>query len=218
MKTGFIGFIAIGFLIMFSGCGKELSVEEKTGTVIIPDTTYQPLEANSSWVYQDSVTGTTTTLTATNNDTTIDNKLYTIFNAVSSGQTAEQYFNISSHDYYSVGAFAFGLPGVESLYLNDTASAGYNWQVAAGTYNGYPAQVQGQIIDTGLTVTIGANTFMHVIHSQINVQYNVGSGFQTPYATYDFYVAKGVGIIRVEINIPTVPFVDVLELVSYSIQ
>ena len=59
---------------------------------------------------------------------------------------------------------------------------------------------------------------MHVIHSQINVQYNVGSGFQTPYATYDFYVAKGVGIIRVEINIPTVPFVDVLELVSYSIQ
>lgn len=218
MKTGFFGFIAVVFLIMFGGCSKELSVEEKTGPVIVPDTTYQPLESGSSWVYQDSSTGTTTTLNATDSDTTIDGKSYTVFNSVASGQTADQYFNISFHDYYSIGVIGFGLPGVEFLYLNDTASAGYNWQVSAGTFNGYPAQVQGQIIDTGLTVTIGANTFMHVIHSQISMEYNVGSGFQTPYAIYDFYAAKGVGIIKIEINIPSVPFQDALTLVSYSIQ
>ena len=221
MKTGFIGFIAGAFLLVFGSCSKELSVEnniDTTGTVIVPDTTYQPLEAGSSWVYQDSATGITTTLSATDSDTVINSKSYTVFHAVSGGQTAEQYFNVSFHDYYSFGAFGYGLPNVESLYLNDTASAGYNWQVSAGTFNGYPAQVQGQIIDTGLTVTIGSNTFPNVIHSQVNVQYNVGSGFQTPYATYDYYVAKGVGIIRVQLSIPSVPLLATLNLISYSIQ
>jgi hypothetical protein len=221
MKTVFFGFIAVAFLITFGSCSKELSVEnniDTTGTIIVPDTTYQPLEAGSSWVYQDSATGVTTTLSATDSDTIVNGQSYTVFHALSGGQTADQYFSISSHDYFSFGVFGYGLPSVVSLYLNDTASAGYNWQVSAGTFNGYPAQIQGQIIDTGLIVTIGSNTFPNVIHSQVNMQYNVGSGFQTPYATYDYYVAKGVGIIKIQLSIPSVPLQATLNLVSYSIQ
>src|SRR5580698_4345212 len=219
MKTVFFGFIAVLFFMMTTGCSKELSVEtNEDSVVIIPDTTYQPLETPSFWVYQDSTTSVKDTLTATDSLMTINSKVYTVFHNSSAGQTADEYFNISSHNYYSYGSFGNGLDTIELLYLNDTASPGYNWQAPAGSVNGFPAQVQGQIIDTGLTVTIGANTFTKVIHSEIGIEYNVGSGFQTPYAIYDYYVAKGIGIIKTEENFPSVPFTATSNLISYKIQ
>jgi hypothetical protein len=221
MKTAFIGFITCFFLVMFSNCGKELSVENKVdsaGTIATVDTTYQPLESGSNWVYQDSATGVTDTLIATDSTQTLNSKTYTVFHSISVGQTTDEYFNISSHNYYSYGNFGSGIIGNELLYLNDTASTGYNWQASSGTINGFPSQVQGQIIDTGLTVTIGPNTFMHVIHSQISLEINVGSGFQTPYAIFDYYVAKAVGIIRIQSNYPSIPYYGVSNLISYSIQ
>jgi hypothetical protein len=219
MKTVFFGFIAVLFFMMTTGCSKELSVEtNKDSVIIIPDTTYQPLETPSFWVYQDSATGITDTLSATDSVMTINSKVYTVFHNSSAGQTADEYFNISSHNYYSYGSFGNGLDTIELLYLNDTASPGYNWQAPAGSINGFPAQVQGQIIDTGLIVTIGSNTFTHVIHSQIAIEYNVGSGFQTPYAIYDYYVAKGVGIIKIEENFPTLGVSATSNLISYKIQ
>ncbi|HLY71184.1 MAG TPA: hypothetical protein VKR53_15730 [Puia sp.] len=220
MKTGFFGFIAVLFLMMASGCGKELSVEnyKKDSIAIIPDTTYQPLETPSFWVYQDSATGLTDTLTTTDSVVSINSKAYTVFHNSSGGQTADEYFNISTHNYYSFGSFGNGLDSIELLYLNDTAAPGYNWQAIAGSINGFPAQVQGQIVDTGLSVTVGANTFTHVIHSEIDIEYNVGSGFQTPYAIYDYFVAKGVGIIKIEEDFPTLGFSATLNLISYKIQ
>ncbi|HEX4372147.1 MAG TPA: hypothetical protein VHZ50_02480, partial [Puia sp.] len=163
-------------------------------------------------------TGITDTLRATDSTININSKIYTVFNNSSAGQTADEYFNISSHNYYSYGTFGNGLDTIELLYLNDTASPGYNWQASAGSVNGFPAQVQGQIIDTGLTVTIGANVFTNVIHSEIDIEYNVGSGFQTPYAIYDYYVAKGIGIIKIEENFPTLGVSATSFLVSYKIQ
>jgi hypothetical protein len=219
MKTVFFGFIAVLFFMITTGCSKELSLETNKDSVIIivPDTTYQPLETPSFWIYQDSATGITDTLRATDSTVNINSKLYTLFHNSSAGQTADEYFNISAHNYYSYGSFASG-DTIELLYLNDTASPGYNWQATAGTVNGFPAQVQGQIIDTGLTVTIGSNTFTHVIHSEIDIEYNVGSGFQTPYAIYDYYVAKAVGIIRIEENFPSIPYTAASNLISYKIQ
>ena len=205
--------------MMMMSCGKEHSLETiKVPVIIIPDTTYQPLETPSFWIYQDSATSIKDTLTATDSLMTINTKLYTIFHDSSAVQSADEYFNISSHNYYLYGSFGNGLADIEILYLNDTASPGYNWQASAGSINGFPAQVQGQIIDTGLTVTIGANTFTNVIHSEVDIEYNVGSGFQTPYAIYDYYVAKGVGIIKVVSDFPSVPFTATSFLVSYKIQ
>jgi hypothetical protein len=221
MKTAFISLIACVFLFLFSNCGKELSVENKVdsvGTVLVIDTTFQPLESGSNWVYQDSATGITDTLLAVDSVQLINSKTYTVFHSTSAGQTMDEYFNISSHNYYSYGNFGNGIIDNELLYLNDTASPGYNWQASSGTVNGYPAQVQGQIVDTGLTVTIGPNTFMRVVHSQISLEINVGSGFQTPYAIFDYYVAKGVGIIRIQSNYPSIPYYGVSNLISYSIQ
>ncbi|HSZ86366.1 MAG TPA: hypothetical protein VK787_10060 [Puia sp.] len=220
MKTVFFGFIAVLLFMMTTSCGKELSVEtiQKDSIPIIPDTTYQPLETPSFWVYQDSATSIKDTLTTTDSLVTINSKVYTVFHNSSAGQTADEYFNISSHNYYTFGNFGNGLDSIELLYLNDTASPGYDWQSIAGSVNGFPAQVQGQIIDTGLTVTIGSNTFTHVIHSEITIEYNVGSGFQTPYAVYDYYVAKGIGIIKIEENFPTLGITATSFLISYKIQ
>ncbi len=219
MKTVFFGIIAVCFITMTTNCGKELSVETgRDSTVKIPDTTYQPLEAGSYWIYQDSATGITDTLSATDSTLIINGKSYTIFHVTGGGQTADEYFTINSHNYFSYGNFGNGLVNIELLYLNDTASPGYTWQSAAGTVNGFPAQVQGQILDTGLSVTVAGKTYGNVILSQISLAYNVGSGFQTPYAIYDYYVAKGVGIVKIEEDFPSVPFQATSNLISYSIQ
>ena len=44
-----------------------------------------------------------------------------------------------------------------------------------------------------------AKTFNNVIHTQINIEYDFldGSGFQS-YGTYDYYIAKGVGLIETD--------------------
>jgi hypothetical protein len=220
MKIFFAILIVASFIFMADSCTKEYSVETPvdSGTVIVPDTTYQPLESGSYWVYQDSASGTTDTLRATDSTLIINNKTYTVFHVSASGQTADEDFSITSHNYYSYGSFGNDLTNVELLYLNDTASVGYTWEVSAGTINGYPAQVQGEILDTGLTVTMGSNTFSRVILTQISIAYNVGSGFQTPYAIYDYYVAKGIGIIKIEEDFPTLGVTDASTLIAYSIQ
>ncbi len=219
MKTGFGVFsVIVSSLIIFSGCSKELSVETKQDSIgVTVDTSYQPMEAGSTWIYQDSATLDTSLLTAIDSQVNINSKIYTLFNLQVAGQTKDEYFAINNHDYYAYGDFGDGLLTIELLYLNDTASAGYNWQTPAGTINGYPAQVQGQIIAIGITMTVAGKTYTNVVHSLVDLQYNYGSGYTT-YATYDYYVAKGVGIIRIVTNFPTIGFSEELNLISYSIK
>lgn len=220
MKLVFAIVFAALFIIMTGSCSKEYSVEkiQDSSATRVVDTTYQPLESGSYWVYQDSATGVYDTLRATDSTLSINSKIYTVFQSTTQGGTTDEYFTINAHNYYCYDSFPSGLGTVELLYLNDTASPGYTWQVSAGTINGYPAQVQGQIIDTGLMMTVGANTFTQVIHSEISIAYNVGSGFQTPYAIFNYYIAKGVGIIKLEEDYPTLSTTQVSNLVSYVVQ
>jgi hypothetical protein len=220
MKTWIVGLLIILTSLFFlSGCSKELSVETKQDSsgVVGPDTTYQPMETGSVWVYQDSATMQTSTLTAVDSQVTINSKSYTVFQLAVAGQTKDEYFGINGHDYYSYGDFGDGLIFIELLYINDTASVGYNWQTNAGTINGFPAQDQGVIVETGISKTVGGNTYTNVIHSQVDLQYDFGSGYTT-YATFDYYVAKGVGIISIASNFPSLGFSEVLNLVSYNIK
>jgi hypothetical protein len=201
-----------------TGCGKEISVETNgggtgTGTGTGPGTgggstdpgTYQPFSKNSYWKYRQ--TGTLAgeqTITSTGQNRTVNGILCGVFNSTSTltPGTTEGFFGVKDHNYYTVLKGASPNTGaiidVNFLYLNDTASVGYTWGNAAGTGNGFKAFTPGEIIEKGITITVEGKSYKDVTHTRVDLQYEIpGFGVFT-FATYDYYVAKNIGIIKVD--------------------
>jgi hypothetical protein len=163
--------------------------------------TYQPMSKDSYWKYK--TTGyysLENTTTSTGTQKTIDGINYTIFNSVNTGQPAGQaLFGIKDHNYYSYAEGVSPQGGsfnVSYLYLNDTASVGYSWQHVAGQGNGFAALTPGTIVEKGLSMTVSGKNYSDVIHSRIELQYAIPGIDTLSYFTYDYYVAKNVGVIK----------------------
>jgi hypothetical protein len=220
-------------IVMSSGfvtsCSKEKSVEIKnnSGGNGNPQTgTWQPMTKNSYWKYQ--TTGSTAsenTMTSTGQKRTVSGIEYTVFNSVTTGLPAgEALFAIKDHNYYSHAQGVSPMGGsfdVSYLYLNDTASVGYTWNHVAGRGNGFTALTPGTIVEKGLSMTVEGKNYADVIHSRIDLQYDMlGAGIIT-FFTYDYYVAKNVGVIKIDATgdpILTNGFTSTTNLVDYSIK
>jgi len=195
-------------LFLFS-CEKEKSFQDiepgsgNNGGGSNTSGNYYPLTAGSWWKYKDSVTGVITTQTATNVTKTIDNILYTGLvggtNGVQSPDTAwaaaaiPNYYLTAEGVSPNTGAsfdFAFH-------YLNDTASVGYNWQYIAGQGNGFVSYIKTTIMERNITKTVAGKKYNNVIHTKLDFSYDI-FGSVMHFATYDYYIAEGVGIIRIE--------------------
>ena len=72
------------------------------------------------------------------------------------------------------------------------------------------------IKEKNTTKVVNGKTFTNVIHTQVDLQYDLGGGFQSV-AVYDIYLAKGVGMIESDTSIQGSPY-DVSTLTSYSIK
>jgi len=174
--------------------------------------TYLPETAGSTWRYRDSIysepTDTATiagvkidTLTFTINGGTTDFNGRICYNVgISSIQNGPgtAYFFAENHTF---GLFEqvtpFGLTDFEVLV--DPASAGYSW-VSAPTLNtllnGSPIRSVNTIVEKNIVKKVGLQTFTDVIHTSVNFEINVnGAGFHN-IAYYDFYLAKGIGLIE----------------------
>ena len=55
-------------------------------------------------------------------------------------------------------------------------------------------------MEKGISVTVQGQTYTNVIHTQLELSYNI-FGIITPFAIYDYYLSKGVGIVRVRADI-----------------
>ncbi|WP_143822256.1 hypothetical protein [Mucilaginibacter pedocola] len=64
-----------------------------------------------------------------------------------------------------------------------------------GMLNGYPARVVGTVIENNITKVLNGITYPRVRHTRMQLQQDKGSGFET-LATYDYYIAMGVGVIE----------------------
>ncbi len=205
--------------ILFTSCQKELNYDVTTGGTTNAGN-YQPTTKDSYWKYQDSsLTGEITTLLATGTTKTINAKSYDVFSTSTSGQPAtESYFNRSGNQ-YSVLGFVGGTVNLEFIYLNDKEAVGYTWSYNAGTVNGFAAKINGKILGKGISKTVNAVNYTDVIHTQLDLQYDLGAGFQSV-GIYDFFIAKGVGIIRVESNLSLfgASIITVSNLIDYSIK
>jgi hypothetical protein len=208
--------LALPFLVTLHSCKKMVDT-----TDVISGGDYQPLTANSTWTYQDIGTGYTTTTTM-GAAVDINGARYYAAASTSTGYSGTQtgYYKVANH-FYSIRSTTLSANIlVDMVYLNDALPVGGTWTSKLsdnGSLNGVPAQTIGKIIEIGITKTVSGKTFTNVIHSQLYLQYDLGSGFET-WTTYDFYVAKNIGVIQTDANIPFANLTTSSKLLSYSIK
>lgn len=185
--------------------------------------TYMPVTKDTYWKYASTgLISDTTTNTITGSTTTFNNKVYYNESSVSQHYKTTSYgYLYSGNHIYSMKSTTFtGTATVEFLYLNDTTSIGHSWTTSItddGTLNGVPAQLIGTMMEKGISKTLYNKTFTNVIHTQLNLQYDMGlgAGFES-YALYDFYIAKGIGIIEIDSSV--IGLTSTLVLYDYSIK
>lgn len=203
--------ILIGSLLAFvvlSSCQKELEEPSTpTGTVdttrpfidttIVKTTSdsYLPLTKNTFWKYRDSVSGSFKTITVFGNQIRINSRSYNVMTG--SFWATPIYYAVIGNDYY-IQQELEGVP-VEILFLNDVASVGDSWTVDMGIINGDATTGLGSIIKKGMTLKVEGKTYQNVIHSRFSVYYKIANVTHTS-GGYDYYTAKGVGIVRLEGN------------------
>lgn len=198
--------------VLATGCGKEISVETHgagpgngPGGGTPTGDTYQPTSKNSFWKYK--LTGAfpgETTLTSTGESRTVNNLPCIVFTSTStiSSSNGEGFFSIKDHNYYTIQKGTSPNTGasfdVNFLYLNDTASEGYTWNYKAGQGNGFTAYIAGEIEEKGITMAVEGKTYKDVIHTKVELQYEIPLMGTLTLATYDYYVAKNIGIIKLD--------------------
>jgi len=129
----------------------------------------------------------------------INGKKYYITSAVKYGTNITNYVYEGNHIYALRGVFAsLGGISLEFQMCNDNEPAGYTWTTQPsddGFVNGIAAQTVNTIVSVNGGKTVNGKTYSNVIHTLVDLQYDFGGGFESA-ATYDFYFAKGVGLIE----------------------
>jgi hypothetical protein len=179
-----------------------------TGAVVDTSKGYFPSAANTYWKYR-QVSGSTVDTainTLTGNTSTINGKLY--YDAVNQAGltgTTTGYYSAINHVFTVRGTSYFQGYTVEILYLKDNLAVNSTWIAPftdSGTLNGAPARIVGKITEKDISRTVSNKVYNNVIHTTLQLQYDVGSGFTT-YGTYEYYIAKGIGVIEADAVVST---------------
>jgi len=228
MKKIFV-FLALSCILV--SCQKEINFDSPSsggsgsGGGTGANGSYQPITKGSYWKYHDSQTNSDYTLTLTGEKRTINGIDFAVFTSTPASAGAEGMFGIHGHDLYlSVkGAIPGSTDGINLnfLYANDTASVGYTWDNTAGQANGFTAYTPGKILEKGISLTVAGKNYSNVIHTQIVLQYDLPVLGLVNASTYDYYVAKNIGIVRiVTIGDPNFSpgLNETTDLIDYSIK
>ena len=190
-----------------TGGGTNTGTDTTTTTTNTNSDSYQPVTKNTYWKYSGVIAGSTETETQTmTGDTAIfNNKTYYAVNVTSTvaGNSTEYYYH--GDDNYTMRSTSNGGFTIEYLYLKDNYEIGKTWTSPItddGTLNSVSAQIVGKIVEQGITKTISGKKFTGVVHTQLLVQYDLGSGFETV-QTLDYYIAKGIGIVEADSSSPS---------------
>lgn len=224
---------ACALCIFLFSCQKEIDPNIITGPgtgggngggTSNPSNSYQPLTAGTWWKYTDSASGNITTVTVTNLTKTINSIVYNKIVNTTNSQTDTTYYASPQPNYYMTARGQSPNTGapydLTFHYLNDTASIGRSWNDNAGQGNGFTATTQTTMMEKNITVTIAGKTYTNVIHTQMALSYDLGLGGPMDFGTYDFYFAKGIGIIRIRANLGAFGFSipSCSDLTDYHIQ
>jgi hypothetical protein len=184
---------------------------------------YFPLGSGSWWKYKDTASNGLSTETVINRIKTINNIVYTAMVGDNGVQKDTGWVAAPQPNYYlsekGVSPNTGAVYDLTFHYLNDTASVGYNWRYTAGQGNGFTSYIQTTIIERNITMTVAGKSFTNVIHTRLELSYDI-LGSVMDFMTYDYFVAKGVGIIKIRSEGQNLlaGFKACSDLVDYSIK
>jgi hypothetical protein len=205
--------IVLAFLaIAYAGC-KDNAITPPPPS---PPNSYFPETIGSNWKYRDSIYGEPTdtvhifgvrvdTVTYTMNGATtnFNNDICYNVDVVSklNGHSIA-YFHVDKHvNALMESAVPYGLTNLQLLI--DTASVGHTWGFSPtnnGVLNNSPVKAISTIVEKDTSKMVNGITYPNVMHTSINLQINVnGAGFHN-IASYDFYLAKGFGLIEKDVK------------------
>ncbi|MBS1530427.1 MAG: hypothetical protein JSU01_08980 [Bacteroidetes bacterium] len=163
---------------------------------------YWPVTPGNSWTYRDatSMGVSNFTLTMTGTTRSINDKTYYACSSLKNGINLVSYIYETAHTYALRDTLdALGC-ALELQMCDDAQKAGYIWTMQPtdnGMIESVPTQTLNQVISTDGTLTANGQNYAHVIHTQVELQYDEGKGFETV-CTYDFFLAKGIGMIELD--------------------
>ena len=219
MKKSLFLIVIVAFFV--TGCISSKN-DPKPGDGTSTSDSYFPVSAGSSWTYKEDLAGATssTVIKMTGKTKTFNGKSY--FEATSASTVkgnSTGYFYAVNHVFTMLQAIPQANITVEVPVGDDSKAAGYTWTTtptADGYIQGLPAQMVNIIKEKGISRTVNGKAFTNVIHTQVDLQYDLGAGFES-YSVYDFYLAKGIGMIESDTGIQGSVY-DKQTLLSYSVK
>ncbi|HWZ03412.1 MAG TPA: hypothetical protein VNX40_07335 [Mucilaginibacter sp.] len=217
MKKTFTLILAVA-AILFSSCKKD---SKKIPANSATYDSYFPLTASSTWKYLVTEADGSDTLTVilTGATTVINGKTYYAANSVYQKMGGSiGYFFGANHLYGSISSNQAVNLTIEFQFLNDNTAAGYSWissPTENGLVNGVPARAVNTIKEVNISKTVGGKTFNNVIHTEVDLQYNYGAGYESS-AVYEFYFAKEVGMIE-NLTVISGSIYEKESIISYNI-
>lgn len=214
------------FLLVFAMA--VTSCKKSNDSVNNPESrdSFQPVTKDSYWKYK--VTGMfnfESSIKATGKSTVLNGINYSIMSATGGSVKADSYYGFRDGSYFTrvqgVEPNSGATFDLNMLYMKDNAKPGDKWTNDAGQGNGFAAKTPGEVIATGLTMTVAGKTYKDVVHTRVILQYILPEIGTVNSAYYDYYVVKGIGVIRVDVNTSSDPEFDPLsvsELVEYQIK
>lgn len=206
--------------ITFAGCKKDSGNKPPQTS----SDSYLPLTSGSNWTYKDDIGEFNhyfVTITMTGATRVFNNKTYY---AASSASTKDNnstvYFYAGDHTYATRTFTDQANSTIEFQLGNDNEAVGYSWTTSPtdnGLVNTFPARTINTIKEKNITKTVNGKTFNNVIHTRIDLQYDLGTGSFISEAIYDVYLAKGVGMIQFDTRIGGA-LVETQTLSNYSIK
>ncbi|TFF35192.1 hypothetical protein [Mucilaginibacter psychrotolerans] len=220
MKKYILSLLAIT-TILFSACKKDNAnnpAPNESGA-------YQPFTAGSTWSYRNETAAIgddtdaeveITVNTMTDATKVYNGKTFYKLTSVTGGETESTYLNFTNHVYYNYSFNAEADMALELPYLNDELAVSDTWTVPIVVAGAPESQIKGIVAEKGITKTILGKTYNNVIHNKLELQSKLGGVFTTIF-TFDFYVAKNIGVIAIYTRYDDTP-VSKSELINHNIK
>jgi hypothetical protein len=194
---------------MATSCKKD---DPGTGTPTISK--FITTTPGTTWTYQTTDNSTsevsTYTRTSSDRDTTINSKLYHIFNNTDVNGTTEAYYNNTGNDYYQFSTLAPGLDPIDLNYLNDTKILGETWNqsfsipVPNAPIPGLmlTVRINYSVVEKGNSLVVNGKTYNNVVKVKSNITIDpfFGISVSTTSNIFNYYAPK-YGLIKSDFNL-----------------